>query len=281
MAMNQDEVIGKIRKLLELSGSKNEYEAALAAAKASKLLQEYNLDMATIELSATRGSDAITSQRVSEFKKTSQQARFSKQERSGRINVRQAWIVDLADMVARVHFCKALFAIHSIQFVGRTREVGLAQEMFESLFNQLTVLSATKSAEYSVWYRDNHGTEARYARGEDNVRTWRRSWLEGASDTVTSKLGEQLREFESHQSKQSSPSPASKPSMTGMELMVIRGNEVQAYLDKRRGLTKSGKPKKQRFFNAGGPSRINWNGYDQGRMDGHRVTANKKLPGSS
>lgn len=47
--MDHKEIIGKIRKLIELSQSNNEHEAASAAAKAQILLSKYNLSMAEID----------------------------------------------------------------------------------------------------------------------------------------------------------------------------------------------------------------------------------------
>lgn len=46
--MNHDRIIAKIRKLLSLSKSDNEHEAATAAAKAQELLSQYNLSMSDI-----------------------------------------------------------------------------------------------------------------------------------------------------------------------------------------------------------------------------------------
>src|SRR5262249_12576650 len=45
----QKSVIDRIRKLLALQNSRNEHEAALAAAKAEELLQKYNLDIGVAE----------------------------------------------------------------------------------------------------------------------------------------------------------------------------------------------------------------------------------------
>ena len=47
--MDNSAIIGKIRKLLALSCSCNEHEAALAAAHVQRLLSEHNLAMADIE----------------------------------------------------------------------------------------------------------------------------------------------------------------------------------------------------------------------------------------
>ena len=48
--MTRERVIEKVRKLLALSGSSNEHEAALAAAHAQRLLAEHNLAMSELEV---------------------------------------------------------------------------------------------------------------------------------------------------------------------------------------------------------------------------------------
>ncbi|MDP3427015.1 MAG: DUF2786 domain-containing protein, partial [Humidesulfovibrio sp.] len=46
--MSHERILAKIRKLLSLSKSDNEHEAATAAAKAQELLSQYNLSMSDI-----------------------------------------------------------------------------------------------------------------------------------------------------------------------------------------------------------------------------------------
>ena len=46
---NQSEIIDKIRKLLALSSSPNEHEAALAAARVEQLLQQHKLTLGIVE----------------------------------------------------------------------------------------------------------------------------------------------------------------------------------------------------------------------------------------
>jgi hypothetical protein len=55
--MTKDEVVSKVRKLLELSRSSNENEAALAAAKARELLSGHNLSLA--DLPSDRLEDSL------------------------------------------------------------------------------------------------------------------------------------------------------------------------------------------------------------------------------
>ena len=57
--MDQDKVIERIRKLLALSTSSNEFEAAEAAAKAQELLLKYNLSMATVDVPETDAVDRV------------------------------------------------------------------------------------------------------------------------------------------------------------------------------------------------------------------------------
>jgi hypothetical protein len=49
--MNDDKIFRKLEKLLNLSKSSNEYEAALALQRAQKLMQEHNIDVKSIAMS--------------------------------------------------------------------------------------------------------------------------------------------------------------------------------------------------------------------------------------
>lgn len=58
LTAEQQEIITKVQKLLSLSKSLNEHEAALALAKAEALLEKYRLDMTQIEMMG-QGKEAI------------------------------------------------------------------------------------------------------------------------------------------------------------------------------------------------------------------------------
>ena len=55
----QKKIIEQVTKLLALSKSANEHEAALALAKAEMLLEKYRLDMTAIEMMTGRKEDII------------------------------------------------------------------------------------------------------------------------------------------------------------------------------------------------------------------------------
>ena len=56
--MTRERIIERVRKLLALSNSSNEHEAALAAAHAQRLLAEHNLAMSELELQAEGAGEA-------------------------------------------------------------------------------------------------------------------------------------------------------------------------------------------------------------------------------
>jgi hypothetical protein len=58
--MTKEQIVSKVRKLLELSNSSNENEAALAATKARELLSRYNLSMADLSTDDIKSSIAVT-----------------------------------------------------------------------------------------------------------------------------------------------------------------------------------------------------------------------------
>jgi hypothetical protein len=64
--LTKNEAIDKVRKLLELSKSPNENEAARAAAKAREILSNYNLSMADLPLDEIRATLDIMEKEVDE-----------------------------------------------------------------------------------------------------------------------------------------------------------------------------------------------------------------------
>ena len=63
LTAEQQEIITKVQKLLSLSKSLNEHEAALALAKAEALLEKYRLDMTQIEMMG-QGKEAIVQEHI-------------------------------------------------------------------------------------------------------------------------------------------------------------------------------------------------------------------------
>lgn len=102
-------IVSRIRKLLALSQSPNQNEAALAAQKAADLLSEYNLSLSDIELSEL----PIVDEEVD-------------------VSYLATWRVRLAHVVSRSNYCRLLLlpSCRRLIFVGRDHNAKAAREMF-------------------------------------------------------------------------------------------------------------------------------------------------------
>lgn len=202
------EIAEKIQKLMALAESSNETEAAVAAAKAQELLAKYNLDLAQV-----RGFTAKTDEEIIEV--ATNDDKYKK---------RQAWIVELADVIAKHNFCTALFSSRgTTYFIGHTRDVNVAIFLFNNLRVRLFKLATDRTYEYSeaqkvkMGYR-NIPVDAYEVFGGDNIhpRVWRNSWLMGAVAGINKKLNESRKGF------------AEAPN--AMTMIVVREQEVSTWV---------------------------------------------------
>jgi hypothetical protein len=117
--LTKDEAIDKVRKLLELSKSPNENEAALAAAKAREILSNYNLSMADLPIEEIRATLDIMEKTVEEE------------------TILSIWIQNLL-----VHVCQSFDCTHIIAnqkgksriiFIGDSADAEVAAFTFEFL----------------------------------------------------------------------------------------------------------------------------------------------------
>jgi len=129
-------MIDKVRKLMALSTSPNENEAAQAAEKAQTILAEYNLSMSEVETDGKVEDKFITSSRV----------------RTPSV----PWVRYVAGAVGRMYFCKYYYTheyvtdlsrqcgyvrkdMHS--FVGASHNIEIAEMMFQYLIEAINRLS--------------------------------------------------------------------------------------------------------------------------------------------
>lgn len=198
------EIAEKIQKLMALAESSNENEAAVAAAKAQELLAKYNLDLAQV-----RGFTAKTDEEIIEV--ATNDDKYKK---------RQAWIVELADVIAKHNFCTALFSSHGhTYFIGHTRDVNVAVFLFNNLRVRLFKLATDRTYEYSLTLKKNRSyIRDTYEELSGNVhpRVWRNSWLMGAVAGINKKLNESRKDF------------AEAPN--AMTMIVVREQEVSTWV---------------------------------------------------
>jgi hypothetical protein len=160
--LDKTPVIDKIKKLLALANSCNEYEAALAAAHAQRLLSEHNLGMADIEAS-------------------------HKPDKADKIEIEAAkslpkWIRHLSSGVCNAFDCQAIHhpANGKMTFIGVGADAQVAAYTF-------TFLARTVKKLCSSYIKDHVGD---MITGR-NRELRRQSYYLGAVSTITARLGEQ------------------------------------------------------------------------------------------
>jgi hypothetical protein len=137
--MNEDvkkKMLDRVRKLLALSTSSNENEAAAAAEKAQAILAEYNISMSEVGNIHQDDDDDIIIDELSGMRAKS-------------------WRRPLATMVARMYFCKHFYVNYKIlkkdnhSFVGTEANTTVAKLMFQYLSNTIDRLALEQSTRYS------------------------------------------------------------------------------------------------------------------------------------
>jgi hypothetical protein len=120
--MNREDVLRKVRGLLRLAESEQNLKTAEnIAAKATELLTKYKLDMSEVDLEHQNEIDPFGTIII------------SPQEWGGfSLPKRIEWTEDLADVIARANFCRALIFQDSnkIAFTGRKSDVDIARYIF-------------------------------------------------------------------------------------------------------------------------------------------------------
>lgn len=162
----QKKIIEKIRKLLRLSRSSNEHEAAAAAAKAQELLSEYNLSKDSIR----SGQQAADLRASRAYKKTRQRL--------------ETWAYRLASGVARAFDCKYYHDpdVGETVFVGCEPDPTIASWTYGYLYKTLLGLA-------SSYMRG----PARRLRSTRSKSTARHSYLLGAVLVISQRLEVQKR----------------------------------------------------------------------------------------
>lgn len=125
-----DKITERVRKLLAMSeDTSSPHEAAIAARRAAKLMQQYNLDNAAILLSTLTDDDIVEN--------TVHSAQGKRIPR---------WIMLMLVPVANLHDCKVRYvwqggATKSPQFIGTKEDAMVASYVFEYLVREIKKLA--------------------------------------------------------------------------------------------------------------------------------------------
>lgn len=240
------ELIERIQKLMRLSESKNENEAAVATSMATKLMQAYNLEKADVEGYEPLGDNPLEHDLV-----------FF--DRQAGYNMQHDWVTNLGDIIAQANFCKASFGGRTVHFWGRGREVAVCKYMMTSLYNRILELGNQRTAEYAYDYQMEYHVSAYRERGSDNPLSYRNSWLLGASVVVRDRVWKESEAFKQSSTKANA-------------LVLVRDEEVEKFQLEERGGKK--------IPTIGDKSiRFNSSAYLMGKEDGKGITTpDKTLP---
>lgn len=202
-----EELIQKIQKVMALKQSPNENEAALAARKVQELLEKHNL----------KETEVLGYKPASQF--TTFDFIYWYQEEWER-----TWEVRLAGILAEAYFCRVLFSSIEITFIGRERELEIARQVFYTLRPQLYEIGQKRTRAYEQKLRDLGFYDLRILPRKERPLSFYKGWLEGTLRGVAFQVYSRKKEFEKE---------VSSTGVTGQELMVLRGEELDKELDSR------------------------------------------------
>jgi len=135
----QQKVIEQVQKLLALSKSSNEHEAALALAKAESLLEKYRLDMTTIEMMGGQKEEIIQDD----------EPLFDSP------NI-EAWESKLANGIANLYGCSSI-RVHDtmMKIIGRPSDILFVRYLTTYITLELFRLSAIPLYKKRKSYKDS------------------------------------------------------------------------------------------------------------------------------
>ena len=163
--MTTEHIISKVQKLLRLAGANNSpEEAAAAASKAQDLIDQHNLTEALLAFDTAQPVD----EEVVNFQTAGAPLDSQKTQ--------QTWRVRLASTLAKINGCRIYLSGADIALVGRPSDAETVRYLYAYLTRETEQLA------------DRHG--------KGMGRTWRNNFRLGVVDTITHKLHEQHRAFE-------------------------------------------------------------------------------------
>lgn len=185
-----EKILDRIRKLLALSTSSNEHEAAQAAAKAAEMMREHDIEEAQLRIDEPEAHDA--SPIVDEVVDTLGRKQIS---------WRAALANSCAQSVGAKTFTSWLAGRRVSKMYGRKSSIQHATYLFQYLTTELARIA---DAAYAQAETSEHG------------KTWKHSFLHGAVNTVTDRL---LADRRAHEARM-------KAAEAGTALAIIRNDDL-------------------------------------------------------
>jgi hypothetical protein len=182
---DRQKLLDRIRKIwakaesLKAMGPEYEQEALTFAAQAQKMLAKYKLSLSDLEMAQLEKDEPI----VGEW-------------HDGKGKRAQVWVEQLAVVVARAHFCRALFSTRGydqIFLVGRTTDRAVAAFMILTLRRVAEEMSDKAARSFRKNLRKQQG-----ATDYDN-RNYRAAWLRGFVERIAERYRDEERKMEVEQ----------------------------------------------------------------------------------
>ena len=198
-----DKTVLKIKRLLALSKSSNEHEAALAASRAQELLFKHKIEMATVD-------SAVDPKHIN-----SEPAEGKEYEYAPRGKRTQGWRLTLLTSTATNNFCKLVILgrgeDRASMVIGRPSDIEVVKYVHGYLIQEIDRLARESGAR----------AREEFKRSGDHVDAyrWYMSFCDGATETVKTRLYEQRKNDEQRVITQS-------------EVMALVRREDQNALDK-------------------------------------------------
>lgn len=161
--MVPNEIIEKIQKLLKLSESSNQHEAALAAARATEMMLKYQLDEAAVT-AKVEADEPVNTHELG---------------RAGKKN-REVWKGTLASGISRAFGCKIWWSGVIIKFVGRKSDLEAVLYFYEYLTKEVDRLTE------KCWEDEGEFS------GE-SAKSWKTAFRVGAAHEIGSRMQEQRK----------------------------------------------------------------------------------------
>ncbi len=196
----KERLIDKIRKLMALSHSPNEHEAALAAARAREILDKYDLSLTEVEMN----DEEIIEHRVETGTKEP-----------------PLWMGRLALYVGKAFNCRIFRLYGMMVFCGTKADTQVSEFTYTFLFR--TVKRLCKEHKASL---EKSGIWNAQFRGRSGSRTYMKSYALG----VVNAIDQKLREFVQSRDRMQKFEDFKKA--TGKDLVVIKNQAVDRYCEK-------------------------------------------------
>lgn len=242
--IEKKKLLEKVKKLMALSSSPNEHEAALAAERAKEILDKYNLSLSEVEIGEIE----------------------DKKYDLGITKV-QNWQLNLANCTAKTFNCQSYYTkgygsmTAKLYFVGNEADV----EVVEYFYSYLTrvIRKLTTPHIRSLKIPKEMGPETDWLSPTRFRKKHRFSYYESLVDTLRSKLST----FAKKEGEDSSTS--SSTGLTGKEIIKVKKDAVKEYTD-----NKSLKSRKSRGNSLYAGS------YNSGQEKGEEVNLHRGVGGS-